>query len=55
MTYKVIHNALVNKVQTRLPQKCKAPLLKTFWRRFCLNLGDSDRLLIKVFLALIDS
>jgi len=28
--------------QTQSPQqKRKVPLLKTFWQRFCLNLGDS--------------
>jgi len=33
--------------------KRKAPLLKTFWRRFCLNLGDSDRPQTNVFVALV--
>jgi len=37
------------------PAQTQSPLLLTFWRRFCLNLGDSNRLQMKVFLALIDS
>ena len=27
------------------PHKCKAPLLTTFWRRFCVNVGSSSKIL----------